>query len=143
MDCQLFHVIFRNKIKVMKREAWASQTTTTSNFVCWPCTMLVSRHSYEEPSKRPAPTLVLRSPYPLSPARHYCLSTKSSRANQPSGPYATSRKTIRSCMLSLPGRYSNLPWKSCHLLPWAEFALYICTRSHSTSSCLLRGSTCR
>ena len=34
----------------MKREAWAPQTTATSNFVCWPCTMPVSRHSYEEPS---------------------------------------------------------------------------------------------
>ena len=33
----------------MKREAWASQTTATSSFVCWPCTMPVSRHSYEEP----------------------------------------------------------------------------------------------
>ena len=33
----------------MKREAWASQTTATSNFVCWPCTMPISRHSYEEP----------------------------------------------------------------------------------------------
>ena len=29
----------------------ASQTTATSNFVCWPCTMPVSRHSYEEPLK--------------------------------------------------------------------------------------------
>jgi hypothetical protein len=50
MDCQLFHVIFRNKIKVMKREAWASPTTATSSCVCWPCTMQVSRHSYEEPN---------------------------------------------------------------------------------------------
>jgi len=49
MDCQLFHVIFRNKIKVMKREAWASPMTVISSCVCWPCTMQVSRHSYEEP----------------------------------------------------------------------------------------------
>jgi hypothetical protein len=60
MDCQLFHVIFRNKIKVMKREAWASQTTTTSNFVCWPCTMLVSRHSYEEPKLSEAEQRLLK-----------------------------------------------------------------------------------
>ena len=48
MDCQLFPFIF-TKIKVMKRDAWASQTTVISSFVCWPCTMPVSRHSCEDP----------------------------------------------------------------------------------------------
>ena len=38
-----------NKIKVMKRETWASQITVISSFVCWPCTMPVSRHSCEDP----------------------------------------------------------------------------------------------
>ena len=38
-----------NKIKVMKPGAWASQTTVISSFVCWPCTMPVSRHSCEDP----------------------------------------------------------------------------------------------
>ena len=33
----------------MKRETWASPMTATSSCVCWPCTMQVSRHSYEEP----------------------------------------------------------------------------------------------
>ena len=33
----------------MKRGAWASQTTVISSFVCWPCTMPVSRHSCEDP----------------------------------------------------------------------------------------------
>ena len=33
----------------MKRETWASQMTVISSFVCWPCTMPVSRHSCEDP----------------------------------------------------------------------------------------------
>ena len=37
------------KIKVMKREAWASPTTVVSSFACWLCPMLASRHSCEEP----------------------------------------------------------------------------------------------
>ena len=50
MDCQLFPFIF-TKIKVMKRETWASQMTVILSFVCWPCTMPVSRHSCEDPKK--------------------------------------------------------------------------------------------
>ena len=49
MDCQLFPFIF-TKIKVMKRETWASQMTVISSFVRWPCTMPVSRHSCEDPN---------------------------------------------------------------------------------------------
>ena len=49
MDCQLSPFIY-TKIKVMKRGAWASQTTVISSFVCWPCTMPVSRHSCEDPN---------------------------------------------------------------------------------------------
>ena len=41
MDCQLSPFIY-TKIKVMKREALASQMTVISSFVCWPCTMPVS-----------------------------------------------------------------------------------------------------
>ena len=33
----------------MKRGTWASLTTVISSFVCWPCTMPVSRHSCEDP----------------------------------------------------------------------------------------------
>lgn len=38
-----------NKIKVMKREAWALPTTAISSSGCWLCTMQVSRHSCEDP----------------------------------------------------------------------------------------------
>jgi hypothetical protein len=48
MDCQLSAFIY-TKIKVMKRGAWASPTTVISSFVCWLCTMPVSRHSCEDP----------------------------------------------------------------------------------------------
>jgi hypothetical protein len=49
MDCQLSAFIY-TKIKVMKRGAWASPTTVISSFVCWLCTMPVSRHSCEDPN---------------------------------------------------------------------------------------------
>jgi hypothetical protein len=50
VDCQLFPISLKEKFKVMKREAYGFTDDRYFCFVCWPCTMPVSRHSCEEPS---------------------------------------------------------------------------------------------